>query len=71
MSEEVERVARAMAVADGFDPDGHAGGGPNDFALRAVEFNGFAVGVYRKVWEKYRRQANLQIAAFRALSEGS
>lgn len=66
--EEIEKLARAMAVADGLDPDIQAGGGPNDFAIQASEFNGNAVGVYGPTWHLYRRQANLFLAAFEALT---
>lgn len=67
-TEEIEKMARAMAIADGLDPDGQGGGGPNDFALQASEFNGYAVAVYGPVWHMYRRQANLFLAAFEALT---
>ena len=69
--EMIERVARAMAEADGLDPDDRASGGPNDFALRACEFNGYAVAYYGRVWETYRRQANLFMAARAALAGDS
>jgi len=62
----IERLARAMAVADGFDPDAQARGGPNDFALQAKNFNGYAVLNVGLVWQTYRRQANLFLAAYNA-----
>lgn len=62
----IERMARAMAVADGFDPDERTSGGPNDFALRATDFSGFAVCRFGPVWHTYRRRANLFLAAMDA-----
>jgi len=62
----IERLARAMAVADGLDPDAQAQGGPNDFAIQAKNFNGYAVSNIGLVWQTYRRQANLFIAAMAA-----
>lgn len=62
----VERIARAMAVADGFDPDGQSRGGPNDFALQAKDFNGYALACGGPTWMTYQRQANLFLAAMRA-----
>ena len=66
--DKVERVARAMAVADGFDPDGKSQGGPNDFATQACDFNGYAMGVYGLTWQTYARRANLFIAATEAVT---
>jgi hypothetical protein len=62
----IENMARAMAIADGFDPDAQASGGPNDFALQASQFNGYGVCAYGPVWQTYRRKANLMIAALEA-----
>lgn len=63
----VERIARAMAIADGFDPDAQAGGGPNQFALQACDFNGYGVAVYGPTWKLYQRKANLFLAAISAM----
>ena len=65
----IEEIARAMAVADGRDPDETIGGGPNDFALTSADFNGFAVAVYRPAWMAYQRQANLFLAALTAVGD--
>ncbi len=63
----VEKVARAMAVADGFNPDAQAAGGPNTFALQAADFDGYALCCYAPTWQSYQRQANLLIAGLAAL----
>lgn len=64
----VEKIARAMAVADGYDPDEILRGGPNDFTMRACEFTGHAIARKGPAWKKYMRQANLFIAAQREVS---
>lgn len=64
--DKLEHVARAMAVADGLDPDGETKGGPNTFTLRAVDFTGHAVSRRGPTWRAYRRQANLLLAGLEA-----
>lgn len=67
MSDPVEKIARAMAVADGFDPDARTSGGPNRFFLRAADFNGYGMIDHGPTWTTYQRQANLFLAALAAL----
>lgn len=59
----IEKIARAMALADGFDPDEFTSGGPNRFQLQAKNFNGHGLCQHGPVWETYRRDANLFLAA--------
>lgn len=51
----VEALARAACEADGLDPDEIVMGGPNAFALKAVDFNGFAMLNYEPRWLMYQR----------------
>lgn len=64
--DKLEHVARAMAVADGLDPDDEMHGGYNTFKLRAVEFNGYALATRGPTWRSYMRQANLLLAGLEA-----
>ena len=66
--DKVEHVARAMAIADGFDPDEIGFGGPDEFATKASNFSGFDVGYRLPIWQQYQRRANLLIAGLEALS---
>lgn len=68
MTSMIERVARAMCIADGRDPDEEAWGGPNNFSEKASGFNGYMVAVCGKAWELYRRQANLLIAGSKEIT---
>lgn len=65
----IERVARAMAIADGLDPDAEAQGGPNAFKLQAKDFNGYALACRGPNWKTYQRQANLILAALSSLDD--
>jgi hypothetical protein len=63
----IERIARAMALADGLDPDERVSGGPNKFAVKATDFNGYAICCKGPAWHTYRREANLLLAGLAEL----
>jgi hypothetical protein len=67
----IEKLARAMCEADGVDPEARASGGPNDFAEKRSQWNGYAVGQFGPAWHQYRRQARLFLAARAALGDAS
>lgn len=62
----VECVARAMAEADGYEPNEMISGGSNTFTMQAKDFNGYLTAHHAPAWKSYARQANLLIAAMNA-----
>jgi hypothetical protein len=67
--DKIEIVARAMAAADGYDPDKQVSGGSDSFITRSIERTGYDMIEYGPRWMAYKRQANLFIAGFEALKE--
>lgn len=62
----IERVARAMAAADGFDPDAEYFGSPDEFGQRRADRNGFDIALSGKRWHAYSRSAVQLLAGMAA-----
>ena len=63
--DEVERLARAMAVADGYDPDEVIPCSESDFVLRMADRKGYALSYKRPAWMLHQRRANLFLVAMK------
>lgn len=68
--DKIERIARAMAVADGIDPDKMIWCNCDDTWTRRVDFSGANMSVRVEAWVTYGRRANLFLAAMGALEAG-
>ena len=66
-AERVERVARAMCVAEGNDPDLKVYGLQAEFIEPEHEGSGIATQFHGSQWRKYGKRALIFIAAFDAL----
>jgi hypothetical protein len=62
----MERVARAMCVADGHDADQEVEGVSTDFLTPRITGAGPGVQFFGPAWQGYRNRATIFIAAFDA-----